>query len=213
MASKDEPTAADALRAADDPREHARELVRNGEQNRPSQRDRRRPATGPSRVLVPFDGSDPSCGALEAAFKLFPDAAVTALTIVDDSTISYVRSPSSDPNASAEGELLRGLPSELERATEIAERRDERIQTAGRIGSATRGILEYVEREAVDHVVIGSLCRTGIARLLRGSVAETVVRHSSVPVTVIPASSVGGEIVSRGSDGGSGNREIEGDRR
>lgn len=194
MTIPDEPTPADELHAADVPREHVRERVRNVDRDwQPDRgRERDRPANGPARVLVPFDDSEPACDALEAAFDLFPDAAVTALTIVDDSTMTYPP-PSSDPNASVGGKLLAGLPAELEHAIEIADRRDERIDTAGRVGSATQGILEYLNRESVDHVVIGSHCRSGLARVLQGSVAETVVRHSPVPVTVIPASTNRGD--------------------
>ena len=188
MTTPDEPAAADELPAADVPRDHAWERLRNVDRDwQPDRRRARdRPANGPSRVLVPFDDSRPACDALEAAFDLFPDASVTALTVVDDSTMTYVPAPSRDPNATAAGELLAGRPAELEHAVEIADRCGERIDTAGRVGSATQGILEYLESESVDHVVIGSHCRSGLARFLQGSVAETVVRHSPVPVTVIP---------------------------
>ncbi|RKD94781.1 universal stress protein [Halopiger aswanensis] len=207
MTTPDDPTVAGELHTADVPRERVWERVRDVDRNwnperegvhsrvrdRDRGRDRFTSANGPSRVLVPFDDSGPAYDALEAAFDLFPDAAVTALTIVDDSTVVYAPAPSTEPRASTDGELLAGRPAELERAIEIADRCDERIRTAGRVGSATQGILEYVTREAVDHVVIGSHCRSGLARFLQGSVAETVVRHSPVPVTVIPASSLGGD--------------------
>jgi nucleotide-binding universal stress UspA family protein len=35
-------------------------------------------------------------------------------------------------------------------------------------------------------IVIGTHSRTGIDRLLMGSVAEHVIRHSEVPVLVVP---------------------------
>jgi nucleotide-binding universal stress UspA family protein len=37
-----------------------------------------------------------------------------------------------------------------------------------------------------DMIIIGTHSRTGIDRLLMGSVAEHVVRHSEVPVLVVP---------------------------
>jgi nucleotide-binding universal stress UspA family protein len=39
--------------------------------------------------------------------------------------------------------------------------------------------------EDVDALVVGSHGRDGVTRLLPGSVAETVVRRSPVPVTVV----------------------------
>ncbi|MUW15591.1 universal stress protein, partial [Halorubrum sp. CBA1125] len=36
-----------------------------------------------------------------------------------------------------------------------------------------------------DHVVLGSRGRTGLSRIVLGSVAEGVVRRAEVPVTVV----------------------------
>jgi len=37
----------------------------------------------------------------------------------------------------------------------------------------------------VDHVVMGSRGRSGVGRVLFGSVAEAVTRRASVPVTIV----------------------------
>ncbi|WP_226479214.1 universal stress protein [Natrinema amylolyticum] len=194
MTTPTEPTTADAMGTAERvPREQLGERIRNVDRDWSTQRERDRSANGPSRVLVPFDASEPACSALEYAFELFPDVDVTALLIVEDSTIAYIPDLSTGPYAGTERDLLEGVPTELERAIEIAESRDERLRTAGRVGPPTQGILEYLERESVDHVVIGSHCRSGLARVLRGSVAESVVRRSPVPVTVIRSGSEWGD--------------------
>jgi nucleotide-binding universal stress UspA family protein len=59
------------------------------------------------------------------------------------------------------------------------------VETATVLGRPARAIVEYAEEEVVDAIVIGSHGRDGVARLLPGSVAETVVRRSPVPVTVV----------------------------
>jgi universal stress protein A len=46
-------------------------------------------------------------------------------------------------------------------------------------------ICKAAEEENADVVVIGSHGRTGLSHALIGSVAETVVRHSSCPVLVV----------------------------
>lgn len=46
-------------------------------------------------------------------------------------------------------------------------------------------LTRYAEENEMDIIVMGTLGRTGINRLLLGSVAENVVRHSKVPVMVI----------------------------
>nr|WP_294948386.1 universal stress protein [uncultured Mucilaginibacter sp.] len=56
-------------------------------------------------------------------------------------------------------------------------------------GSTADGILYCSKEFNADLIVIGTHSRTGIDRLLMGSVAESVVRTSTVPVLVVPFSS------------------------
>ncbi|ASU32767.1 universal stress protein [Mucilaginibacter xinganensis] len=53
-------------------------------------------------------------------------------------------------------------------------------------GLTADGIIECSKEFAADLIVIGTHSRSGLDRLLMGSVAEHVVRHSEVPVLVIP---------------------------
>lgn len=52
-------------------------------------------------------------------------------------------------------------------------------------GAAASWILEVAEREAVDLVVVGTHGRTGLDRLVLGSVAEDVVQQASTPVVTV----------------------------
>lgn len=52
-------------------------------------------------------------------------------------------------------------------------------------GSAADGILGVADREQVDLIVIGTHGRSGLGRLLMGSVAEAVVRRAKCPVLTI----------------------------
>jgi nucleotide-binding universal stress UspA family protein len=52
--------------------------------------------------------------------------------------------------------------------------------------SAPVGICNYADRHDVDLIVIGTHGRTGMPRLLIGSVAERVVRHANCPILVVP---------------------------
>ena len=51
--------------------------------------------------------------------------------------------------------------------------------------SIERTIIEYAEAEKVDLIIVGSNGKTGIKKLLLGSVASAVVTHSHCPVLVI----------------------------
>lgn len=46
-------------------------------------------------------------------------------------------------------------------------------------------IVAYAETNAFDHIVLGSAGRTGVARLMLGSVAQGVVVKAHCPVTVV----------------------------
>ena len=56
-------------------------------------------------------------------------------------------------------------------------------------GQTSDGIITCSQEFKADLIVIGTHSRTGIDRLLMGSVAEHVVRHSEIPVLVVPMSS------------------------
>lgn len=48
-------------------------------------------------------------------------------------------------------------------------------------------LLNYANEQAVDMMVMGTHGRTGLAHLLMGSVAESVLREAKVPVVIVRA--------------------------
>ena len=56
-----------------------------------------------------------------------------------------------------------------------------------RVGNPVDEINRFVDENSVDLVVMGTHGRTGVARAVVGSVAERVVRESSVPVLTVHA--------------------------
>lgn len=53
-------------------------------------------------------------------------------------------------------------------------------------GDTAEGILKCAADQHADMIVIGTHSRTGFDRFLMGSVAEHVIRHSEIPVVVVP---------------------------
>ncbi len=53
-------------------------------------------------------------------------------------------------------------------------------------GNTADGIIDCSKEFKADLIVIGTHNRTGLDRFLMGSVAEHVVRHSEIPVLVVP---------------------------
>lgn len=138
-------------------------------------------------VLVPLEDADLATEALEYVLSTFPDADVTALHVVHpfeadvDPEVGFSGPWDGDwfETATEEAEAL------LDRARDLAAERGVTLSTAVEVGRPARAILDYVEEHDVDHVVVGSHGRSGVSRVLLGSVAETVVRRSPVPVTVV----------------------------
>ena len=52
-------------------------------------------------------------------------------------------------------------------------------------GNPSEELIRYADEEKMDIVIMGTLGKTGLDRLLIGSVAGNLVRHSSVPVMVV----------------------------
>lgn len=140
----------------------------------------------PGRVLVPFEGSEPSKQALAHALEQFEEATVTAL---------YVAYPAGDRTSDADAvfdvledwdeERAAHVESVLSTAETVADEHGRAVETENTDGTPAEAIVEFVEDGDVGHVVIGSTGRDGVARLLLGSVAEKVIRRSPVTVTVV----------------------------
>lgn len=135
-------------------------------------------------VLVPIDDSDPARAAVEEAVTSFPEADITVLHVIEVTPGTYGDEVIHDFQRILE---LRKENAErlFETAREIAAEHDTEIRTETEIGSPRRQIVAYAEEEEVDHIILGSHGRTGLSRVLLGSVAESVVRRAPMPVTVV----------------------------
>jgi nucleotide-binding universal stress UspA family protein len=65
---------------------------------------------------------------------------------------------------------------------------DTSIKTLVKDGDTGDAILEAAENLDVDLIVLGSHSRRGLDKILMGSVAEKVLRHSKIPLFIIPIS-------------------------
>lgn len=137
------------------------------------------------RILVPVDGSTPSERAATYAAEQFPDAEIVLLFVMDP-IAEYSRQRAFPGYRDADE-----FSSERDKADHVFETiraelpGDPTVETEVMAGKPERAIVDYADEHDVDQVVIGSHGRTGPARHLLGSVAETVVRRAPVPVTVV----------------------------
>jgi nucleotide-binding universal stress UspA family protein len=68
---------------------------------------------------------------------------------------------------------------------EIGEQENVNVETILLEGHPADELIRYAEEEKMDIIVMGMIGRTGLDRLILGSVAEKVIRHSKVPVMVL----------------------------
>ncbi len=59
--------------------------------------------------------------------------------------------------------------------------------TVTRSGREDEEIIKFARQEQVDLIVMGTHGRTGVEHVFFGSVAERVIRHSPLPVFIIPS--------------------------
>ncbi|WP_070365786.1 universal stress protein [Halodesulfurarchaeum formicicum] len=136
------------------------------------------------RVLVPIDGSAQSNAALEYAVDTFAPDELVLLHVIDPVEAGY-SAAATMPGYSEEWYENRKEEAEtlFEEATASLDGID--TTTVTEVGRPSRAIVSYVEEHDVDHVVMGSHGRSGMTRILLGSVAESVVRRSPIPVTIV----------------------------
>ncbi|MFW6320273.1 MAG: universal stress protein [Halohasta sp.] len=130
------------------------------------------------RVLVPMDDSSHARAALNEAFELFPEAEIHVLHVLQ------IKRPTG--TATQTGYELAAETAErvLDTAEAIAGQYDRSIRTEVAEGQAAKTIVDYAERNDIDHIALGSRGSSGVSRLLLGSVAESVARRSPCSVTI-----------------------------
>ena len=137
----------------------------------------------PDHVLVPMDDSEPARTALEYALAVFSTAEVTVVHAVDDLEAGYAgRAPVTTGTDDADE------PDFFTDVRSIAAEYDRSVETVVMQGTSSDAILEYADANDVDGIVMGSEGRSGVSRMLLGSVAEAVTRQATIPVTIVPGS-------------------------
>ncbi|MFA1611191.1 universal stress protein [Halobellus rubicundus] len=144
----------------------------------------REPPIDVGRILVPIDGRESALPALDHAVSLADEtgASVHLLAVVDPYGLSSVTE-----RTEVEADLEDAVADAAARVQDAGVA----VRTAVESGFPHEEILEYVDREGIDLVAMGTHGRTGLDRYLLGSVAEKVVRLSPVPVLTVRPDAAG----------------------
>jgi len=133
------------------------------------------------KILFPTDFSTASQEAFKWATSLARDSGASI-------TIVHVEEP---PMAYGGGEMYagddQGHREELKKSLIETVPADPSIQFEHKllVGDPATAIVQLADEENADFIVIGTHGRTGLTRLLMGSVAESIVRRAKCPVLTI----------------------------
>lgn len=140
------------------------------------------------RILVPVDGSDTSRAALQEAIRLAKQlgSKLKLVHVVENARVF-------DAEGMVDYATLRDIATRsgeqvLARAKELANQSGLDAETTLLEGGGDRNenvIVAEAKQWLAELIVIGTHGRSGISRLLFGSVAEGVVRGASMPVLLI----------------------------
>ena len=145
-------------------------------------------AHGTSVVVVGVDFTETSLNALKTAENLARAAPSAELHLVHAFPFpSSPRDPQSlfSPTESTFGGTLAKLREELDGLVVSATNGIARVTGHMRIGSPATAIVEVASDVSADLVVVGSDQKSGVSRLMFGSVAEKVARTAPCPVLIV----------------------------
>jgi nucleotide-binding universal stress UspA family protein len=139
-------------------------------------------------ILVPVDGSSTAQLAVEKAIGLAKafDSRVTAIFVIDPYPFTGVGTDF----AYGQAEYLSAATAEANAAIKAAKTAFERagVSVATSViesHAAWRGVVEAAASLQADLIVMGSHGRSGLEKLVLGSVTQAVLSHTQLPVLVV----------------------------
>ena len=136
------------------------------------------------RILVPLDGSALAEAVLPRVTELAKSLGAEVLLL--RVAIAHVF-PGVDPTEE-EVRVVRGAEEYVEAMAGKLAEKGIPVRAAVRYGKPAAEIIEHIAANEVDLVAMSTHGRSGLSRLVMGSVAEEVVRNAEVPVLLWRAS-------------------------
>ena len=149
-------------------------------------------------ILVPTDGSGDACKAADMAGMLARahDARVTVLSVLSDDLIMPLAwggsvDPAVSPFSSKSVEEIRAALEQRTRDEALANTVSAVGESPGEVratvewGHPADTICRFAADNGIDLIVIGSHGRSGIGRVLLGSVSNAVANRAPCPVTIV----------------------------
>ncbi|MCM3759793.1 universal stress protein [Alkalihalobacillus oceani] len=134
------------------------------------------------RILVPADGSDHSCRAVEYAADLAKtfSAEMIILYVVDDTTAK-----TDVVAANSKDEVDKKRKEKLAPVTELIERTGVAYNTRVIHGEPGPAIVKFANDGKYDCLVVGSRGLNRLQTMVLGSVSHKVVKRANMPVLIV----------------------------
>lgn len=133
------------------------------------------------RILIATDDSEPARKAVSEAITQAEafGATLHAVSVIESAEPRPGYDDPTGGDQNAEQAVQRVV-------TEAGERDlDQEVVSAVVRGQPASAVLQYASEHDIDLIVVGTHARTGIDRLVVGSVAERIIRDSPVPVVTV----------------------------
>lgn len=139
-------------------------------------------------ILVPTDGSEYTKAAVRKAMELakLSGGRITALYVLDQTILTNM--PMDTAVMNVYNTLEKEGKAAVDFVRDLGAEEGVPVELSIKEGTPVKVILD--ESPNYDVIVMGTLGRTGMSKLLMGSVAERVVRASQCPVMVVRAPEV-----------------------
>lgn len=136
-----------------------------------------------NKILVPLDGSRLAEAALPTAIDLLRDRATSTVVLLRAAEASWL------PGTDQTDEQVRVIREAEEYLEVVAAglRRDgvKNVKPSVWYGPAAATIIEAAEVGKIDLIVMSTHGRSGLGRLILGSVAEAVLRGTRTPILIV----------------------------
>lgn len=139
------------------------------------------------KILLPTDGSEHAARAAEHALWIAhqSNAKLTIISVIESTFI--VGLPSADVTDEIRDMLKTEAQKHLNKIQKLAEQKGYTVdmELVVKEGSPASAILKYSEEENIDLIIMGTSGKSGIDRLLMGSVAQNITKSSKCPVLIV----------------------------
>jgi len=136
------------------------------------------------RILVPLDGSALAEAAIDAALDLGGGTAPRLVLLRAAEAHTLPGADPTDEQVAVVREAEEYLAAVAER---LAKRGLKDVDTSVWYGPAAAAVIEAAKLKKADLIVMSTHGRSGLGRLILGSVAESVLRGTTTPVCIVRA--------------------------